>query len=321
MSILGVDDEEASEGRFEEIKGHVQQDGEPDASEERGRCSDAGRYQAVTCFRPIEVPVKGFVDLRQKVACGRCIGCRRDKQQDWASRLVHESKRWVHKKFLTLTYDDSHLPGDGSLVVRDPQLWQKRLRFARKGQTLKFFTVGEYGDRFKRPHYHSIVFGLAVPDERKHSKSGDHDLCRSDEMDKIWGLGHVFVGTVTAQSCAYVAQYAVKKITGTKAGGHYEGRTPEFAVMSKRPAIGRGFYEEFKTDLFPSDYIVIAGKKRKMPAYYSDLFKKQYPEEFERIRAKRLEAAKARKGDSTPERLRVREEVAEARAKLFSGKL
>ena len=275
----------------------------------------------MTCFRPIEVPVRGFIDLKQKVACGRCIGCRRDKQEDWATRLVHESKGWLFKKFLTMTYDDAHLPSNESLQVRDAQLWQKRLRKARADDKLKFFTVGEYGDKRERPHYHSIVFGLVVPDQRKHSKSGEHDLFVSDEMDKIWGLGHVFVGSVTPQSCAYVAQYVVKKITGVKAASHYGDRKPEFAIMSRRPAIGRTHFEDFKADFFPADYVVIAGKKRKMPSYYSDLLKKLFPDEFERIRAKRLEAAKDRKADSTPDRLAVREEVAQARAKLFSGKL
>lgn len=275
----------------------------------------------MTCFHPIEVPKKGYVDLKQTVACGRCIGCRRDKQQDWASRLLHEAKRWLFKKFLTLTYDDEHLPANKSLQTRDVQLWQKRLRKARTGEAMKFFTVGEYGDRGARPHYHSIVYGLQVPDQRKHSKSGEHDLFRSDEMDKIWGLGHVWVGSVTAESCAYVAQYVVKKINGSKAAEHYGERKPEFAIMSRRPAIGREHYNEFKNEFFPADFVVIAGKKRRMPRYYAELFKKENPEDFDRIKARRLARAKLRKADSTPERLAAREEVAAARMKLKASKL
>lgn len=277
----------------------------------------------MACFKPIDVPKKGYTDLRVTVACGRCIGCRLDKRREWRDRLIDEAKLHLWKWFLTLTYDDDHLPRTGTLVKRHAQLWQKRLRKARPDDKVRFFTVGEYGDITKRPHYHSIVFGTDFPDKRKHSWSGDHSLYVSDELDRLWGLGHCWIGTVTEDSAGYVAQYVTKKVTGQLAETHYttidpfSGEVvkiePEFALMSRKPGIGAGWYEQYKADYFPSDTKVVKGRPLPVPKYYADKLKAEDPDMHKEVKDKRVREARKRKGDSTPERLAVREEVARAR--------
>jgi hypothetical protein len=278
------------------------------------------------CFKPIDVPKKGYIDLRVQVPCGRCLGCRLDKRRDWANRLLDEAKFHIYRWFLTLTYSDDHLPANGSLVLRHAQLWQKRMRKARPDDTLRFFTVGEYGKQTKRAHYHSIMFGADFPDKRRHSKSGDHELFVSEELNKLWGMGHCYIGTVTASSCEYVAGYVVDKINGQAAKQHYSRLDPltgeiveiqpEFAIMSRRPGIGAAWYEQFKDDVFPSDTKVSKGKPGPVPRYYTDKLKDESAAMYEAVKGKRMEQLRKRRADNTPERLAAREEVARARLNL-----
>lgn len=47
--------------------------------------------------------------------CGRCIGCRLERSRQWAVRCVHEAALHEDNAFITLTYDDDHLPYGGTL--------------------------------------------------------------------------------------------------------------------------------------------------------------------------------------------------------------
>lgn len=151
--------------------------------------------------------------------------------------------------FLTLTYDDEHLPlvpgadslGEfqlvGSLRPRDMTLFLKRLRKCFSDAKIRFFYCGEYGECTKRPHYHMIVFGLPLKESELEflttTKQGDN-LWKCDLLDRIWKNGHVTVGQVSIQSCAYVARYCMKKIGSC--GDSF--RFPEFIRMSRSPGIG-----------------------------------------------------------------------------------
>ena len=61
-------------------------------------------------YDPSETPV-GYPDVKYiPIPCGRCIGCRLKYSRDWADRCMLEAQYHEHNVFLTLTYDDSHLP-------------------------------------------------------------------------------------------------------------------------------------------------------------------------------------------------------------------
>lgn len=63
------------------------------------------------------------------VPCGKCIDCRLDRSRDWALRCMHELQTSEFGAcFVTLTYDDAHLPEGRSLDYRDFQLFMHRLR-------------------------------------------------------------------------------------------------------------------------------------------------------------------------------------------------
>lgn len=273
------------------------------------------------CFKPISVPKRGYVDLRVTVPCGQCIGCRVERTEDWTTRIMHEVALHELCQFVTLTYSDANLPFGGTLVKKDWQDFMKRLRHHHKGK-LRYFAVGEYGDILERPHYHAVLFGIDFADKRPHSKNeyGDQ-LFTSDLLDRIWGKGHVFFGKVTVQSARYVAKYCIKKVNGPMAAEHYGSRAPEFAVMSLKPGIGSGWFEKHQEDVYPSDFVVLQGKKRSPPRFYDERLAASDEDSLKLIKARRLSKALQHRADQTPSRLRARELCLTARINLRKGTL
>lgn len=174
----------------------------------------------------------------------------------WSVRIMHEVKAWPCSSFVTLTYDDDHLPLNGSLVKSDVQLFLKRLR-KNLGRTFKYFLGAEYGEHGLRPHYHIIFFGVGSSDRL--------------QVERAWGKGHIFVGGVTHDSARYVASYTLKKLTGPASAAYSaRGVIPEFSLMSRRPGIGFGFVESNKSFLKQNAFCIVNGSKVALPRYYQD---------------------------------------------------
>ena len=221
--------------------------------------------------------------------CGQCIGCRIARSREWATRLVHEASLHDANCFITLTYSPEHLPKDGSVHVKDFQDFMKRLRFKFRNVRIRFFHCGEYGSKLGRPHYHAIIFGFDFPDKELFfvSPNGDR-VYRSKALEELWTFGISSIGEVTFQSCAYVARYVIKKMTGDKAGDHYQGKHPEYVTMSRRPGIASGWIEEYSSDVYPQDFVVLDnGKKIKTPRFYDKKFQELDPELFSEISSER----------------------------------
>ena len=156
-----------------------------------------------------------------QVPCGQCAGCRLKKSMEWAARCIHEASLHEENCFITVTYDDAHLPPLGSLRLEDFQKFLKRYRKLVKKETGREFRIyycGEYGDRLGRPHYHACIFGHDFLD-KKH--------WRSPTLEKLWSLGNSEIGSVTFESAAYVARYIMKKQNGKKAQRHYTVYDPD----------------------------------------------------------------------------------------------
>lgn len=237
-------------------------------------------------FKP-ELSLNG---VPQQIPCGQCMGCKLEKARQWAVRLMHEKKMHESSVFLTLTYDDAHVPKGYTLVKRDLQLFLKRLRKI-KGSGLKFFACGEYGETTLRPHYHVILFGTHFPDMKLFKKSGNYPLYASAELDGIWMNGFCTIGQVDFHSCAYVSGYVTKKITGEKAEAHYRGRLPEFCVMSRGGRVGKGlsygYFEKFGDDAYKHDNVIVNGHESPLPRYYD--------KHYEIVDFKRLELLKSQR--------------------------
>lgn len=274
-------------------------------------------------------PRDAFTDRPVTIPCGRCIGCKLERSRQWAVRCVHESTLHESNSFITLTYDDFHLPRLGSLQVKDFQDFMKRFRFALgkcSGKRIRFFHCGEYGELEGRPHYHAIIFGYDFPDRYfwRTSSSGEK-LYRSPFLESLWSIdgqpiGACEIGDVTFKSAAYVARYSLKKITGSMAEAHYRviddetgeilgSRTPEYVTMSRRPGIGAGWLKLFQTDVYPKDSLVLNGAKMRPPRFYDNRFELVSPDRMDKIRAKRAREGKLTLDNNTTDRLIVREEV------------
>lgn len=304
----------------------------------------------MTCYKPLQAYRSIFKDRSGKngiifrkdssylpfsdfmLPCGRCIGCRIDRSRQWAARCVHEASLHECNSFITLTYADEHLPPLGSLVKSHFQKFMKRLRdrvfhyysdLGMEPPVIRYYHCGEYGEQFARPHYHACIFGFDFPDKIiwRVSPSGSN-LYRSALLEDLWKFGHSSVGDVTFESAAYVARYVLKKFNGDlanyhygvvcKDSGEYLGKLqPEYTTMSRRPGIGRDWYDQFKSDIYNEDRLVLSdGQIMRPPRYYDNLFEIEYPSDFANLKARRIKRAKSPEVamHSTPERLAVREE-------------
>ncbi len=276
-------------------------------------------------------PSMGFADLPVTVPCGQCVGCRLERSRQWAIRCSHEASLYEDNSFITLTYDDAHLPPNGSLNLRHFQLFMKRLRFYMP-QHVRFYHCGEYGEKFLRPHYHACLFNCGFPDKKVHAITKDKNhLYTSEILSELWPMGWAIIGEVTFQSAAYVARYIMKKINGADQAKHYErfnlstgeifNVKPEYTTMSRRPGIGHDWLKKFTSDVYPSDFVVIGGRKMRAPKYYDRQFELTYPSDFEKVRAARVREAKKHADDQTPARLKVRETVKSAQLTGLPRKL
>lgn len=277
---------------------------------------------------PIEIP------------CRCCIGCKLDQAQQWATRLMHHKTAEPLRPcaFITCTYAPEHLPERGVLQPRDMDLFWKKLRKHCPGIKIQYLYCGEYGDHpdaqsfadhqgeiTGRPHYHAVVYGVDFREDRrfyKKNKQGDR-LYKSKTLDRLWGKGMCIIGDVTQQSCEYVTRYCLKKINGHQALEHYARIDPvtgewyllprEFIRMSRRPGLGKVFYDKYHTSFQQRDSVIVKGHEQKLPAYYDRLQGREDESALERVKLKRQRKAAKRKAESTPERLAVREEVRKAK--------
>lgn len=219
------------------------------------------------CLQPIEVTDK--LGIVRQVPCGQCLECRIKRAFNWKIRLLHELYSYETACFVTLTYDNEHLPSNGSLVKEDLQKFFKRLRRYyqyKNGENakLKYFACGEYGDLLGRPHYHSIIFGLSpVGNDRRLIQSA-WKFCKWDK------ISHKSIGTVTSDSIMYVCGYITKKILGKQSKMAYEdkGLIPPFQLQSQ--GLGLNYCLSHQELWQEQGFLSFNGKEVGLPRYYKD---------------------------------------------------
>ncbi len=301
----------------------------------------------MTCFHPLEAiqadgkqPIIYKKGERPKslapghryleLPCSQCIGCRLERSRQWATRCIHEAQMHEQNCFITLTYSEENKPWDGSLNKQHFQKFMKRLRAKEKGKTIRYFHCGEYGEELQRPHYHALIFGHDFDDKELWANNEGMRLYTSEKLDKIWKQGFATIGELTWESAAYCCRYIMKKITGPAAEDHYWNQInesmqiqlqSEYTTMSLKPAIGKGWFDTYWGDCFPSDYITNKGKKFRVPKYYDKLYEQTNPEEMEQVRSLRSDAADSRADDLTPGRLAAREKCIEAKIKTLKREM
>lgn len=250
-----------------------------------------------------------------QLPCGQCTGCRLDRSRQWATRCMHERRMHDAASFITLTYDPKRVPSGATLVKRDLQLFNKRLR--ESAGRFRFYACGEYGEKGHRPHYHEILFGLDFWDKKPFKKNGrGEQLYTSELLERTWGLGFCTIGDVSFDSCAYVARYCMARVTGEKAAAHYGQRIPEFCLMSRRPGIGAAYYDKYGAEIVAHDSVIVNGVEVTPPRYYDGKFEAIDPAALERLKCVRRQEARKYRADNTPDRRKVREKVLVAKLNL-----
>lgn len=264
--------------------------------------------------------------------CGQCVGCRLSRAQAWAVRCMHEASLHELNSFVTLTYDDKHVPSDGSLCYRHFQLFVKRLRkqFACFDVTSwqmvpRYYMCGEYGEQGNRPHFHACFFGLGFPDQVYFKKSASGaKLYTSKLLEELWTFGHSLIGAVTFESAGYVARYCTKKVLGvgdfTRVNidgetGEVKPVVNEFGHMSLKPGIGARWIERFLDDVYTQDGVFIHERKVKPPRYYDEFLKARDWSRADDVAFDRYQKSAVLLADSSADRLAAMEQVALASLK------
>lgn len=256
------------------------------------------------------------------IPCGQCIGCRIRQREDWTTRIELEARQYPKEQvwFITLTYDDEHVPGmilkTGELLRPAQYVWKpgeskptavqillypdmqkflKRLRKAYRGK-LRYFCAGEYGEQTARPHYHMILYGWQPTDLENLYKIHHNGYYTSKWLENIWGQGNIQIAQAVPETYRYVAGYVTKKmyeIGGEKANVYYElGQPKPFACMSLKPGIGDEYYQKHKKEIWRQGYIQCTnGKHAQIPRYYEKMMEAENPERLWKIKQKRQERA------------------------------
>jgi len=269
---------------------------------------------------PITFDESEGVGMRILIPCGKCIGCRLDYSRQWAVRCVNEASLYDDNCFITLTYNDDHLPSGGSLCKRDFQLFMKRLRRRFVDRKIRYFMCGEYGSKGDRPHFHACLFNVCFNDKVVLEDVNGQTYYTSRLLQDLWcddngvAIGFVQVGEVSFRSAAYIARYVIKKVGGRPRGAPKESRRAEYAEMSRRPGLGKEFYERFRDDIYNSDFLVtdvgIKGIKCKPPAYYDKIFDRiQDDYSLDTIKYNRKKEALNNPDFNNPRRLQVKETI------------
>lgn len=177
------------------------------------------------CYTPIWVQNQGEgEESKIKVPCGDCWACLANKRAEWTFRLREEWKMSLSAFFVTLTYNDWHVPrnkeGIETLKKKDIVDYHKRLRKVIgknvhkverrlfKGRDFKYFNVGEYGEKTLRPHYHGIYFNIPAS---LMQELQDCWFKYNNELRQNGPIGYVRANELTNARIHYTTGYILTK--------------------------------------------------------------------------------------------------------------
>lgn len=291
----------------------------------------SGRVYSLARFSQLSGKQLKYEDLMYNpkvmlIPCGQCIGCRIRQREDWTTRIELEARNYPKEEvwFITLTYDDDHVPGmilktgeimrkvqytwkPGEkrptsvqiLLYEDIQKFLKRLRKKHVGK-MRYFIAGEYGEQTARPHYHMILYGWKPTDLENLYKIHHNGYYTSKWLYDLWGMGQIQIAQAVPETYRYVAGYVTKKmyeIDGKKANTYYElGQPKPFACMSLKPGLGDKYYQEHKAEIWRQGYIQCSnGKRAQIPRYYEKQMEAENPQRLWRIKQNRQKNAMLQK--------------------------
>lgn len=237
------------------------------------------------CTSPIEI--NGMLAF----PCGKCMACRIKRTQEWATRIVHETKYYKSSLFITLTYSNEYLPEGGSLEKDAISAFIKRYRKSIYPRKVKFFACGEYGEKAERPHYHILLLGAEIDDFEPHSIRGKY-------KHGSWKKGFIDIKPLNYGTAQYVAGYIKGKKNGEFAKEEYGDRLPPYQRQSQ--GLGLKWAEENKEKIEKNGFIPVKGHKTSIPRYYvkklgiivenydSEIIEKKHQEMLSRMKKQKI---------------------------------
>lgn len=250
-------------------------------------------FMGIRCHSPYYITLSGEAKMRIlknkiPVGCGKCVYCKKRRVSSWVFRLLQEELISSSSYFVTLTYEDRHLPRTKSnYATLDKTDFQKFMKRLRKINTrkIRYYAVGEYGTKHWRPHYHAIMFNIDDIDYLQ--KAWQAVEPNTDIKSQI---GDIHVGNVTSNSIAYTAKYIDKE---KKVPTHKrDDRQREFSLMSN--GLGANYLTPqiikwHKADLKRMYCVLPDGIKVAMPKYYRDRIFSQEEKDKQRVFLEQLE--------------------------------
>lgn len=235
--------------------------------------------------------------LIQTIPCQHCWACKLNKSAEWATRAMLETQEHDYNYFITLTYDDEHLPIpeymtykeqwnlgykilelenriendgtwiDGTLYPEHVKKFIKDLRNYAKRKLgidgIKYLYCGEYGEN-KRPHYHMLLFGMPLPMNEASKIHVDKKFFKehwkSQILQELWPYGMHDIANMEWSDAAYVCRYTMKKIYEEEESDRWyaeNGKMKEFIRMSNRPGIGMKYYQRNKFKIYENDSMIM----------------------------------------------------------------
>lgn len=132
------------------------------------------------CLHPIYIDrldkhVSGCLDgqslyKRIRIPCGKCVNCLKNRQNKLIVRIVSEAEKYQSMHFVTLTYDEDHLPFASSLWFRDVDGSEMRLC---KSDLFKLDFLKDIRETFKKVNPSSSARYLEFPIDSFNNAYGD----------------------------------------------------------------------------------------------------------------------------------------------------
>lgn len=207
--------------------------------------------------------------------CRHCHACKCNQRRELADRLKIERRYWKYAYFVTLTYSEDFYPKDGSVDKEYLRKYFKRLCKS-VSEKIVVMGVGEYGDETQRAHYHCAIYS---------------NTPIAKNIEEAWTVDTLPIGFVTVEQlsnrrCSYVAGYVLKKMLKMD-DERLDGRSPEFRILPRRPALGYGliyelakrcsesesFRQQFTNRTFVPHVINMNGEWIRLPRYIRDHLK------------------------------------------------
>lgn len=232
------------------------------------------------------------------VDCRHCPECQKNYYTDWATRGHRELLRWESSLFITATYNDEHLPENGSLDKSECQRLIKRIKKyfnSSVSNPIRQIYCGEYGTQAtRRPHYHIILFNAAFEDGKPFRITDQgHQVYTSKTLNQLWSkkgrpIGNIEFGYATPASVAYLFKYILKKKSRKEKlkpnyierdGVTYEV-AHEFIEASRNPGIGAHLKA---SDSIKKGFLTVNGVRKRLPKYYLEHLREHDPATYDEI--------------------------------------